>query len=448
MFMKRGIIFSLLIITFLTIKAQTVTKLSLQEALDYAVKHNYDIMRSEKDVLAAKQRVNQNMAYGFPQLNAAVNYKDNIARPVSLIPGDFFGHPGEEVEVQFGTRYNMNVGAELSQLIFSSEYLLGLQASKKFFEKTNVDFFKNKVAVQKEVADWYYNVLVTRKALQIIDSMLITTQKLYDQTKQIVNTGLGEDTDLDQMELLVENLKISKTKIKNQIKVTKSFLKYYLGIDNNAEVICTDNLKTLIDKKRNSRLLTYNFNYLQNPDFISLSKSKEISAIQIKLARSGNYPSLLGKISAATNAQRKVWDFFDTGEKWYFSSFWGVTLKIPIISGGERAAKVKQAKIAFEQINIAEKQLATKLQIQYQTLRNDYLNTMMVLENKEKNRKVAEKIYRKTRVKYLNGMASSLDILNTHTQYMNAENEYVTASLNFLKAAQALETILVKFKNQ
>ncbi len=446
--MKRLIILFLLAFPSVTMFSQNVMRFSLQEALDYALEHNYDIMRSEKDVEAAKQKVKENMAYGFPQINAAVDYKDNIARPVSLIPGDFFGHPGENIEVQFGTRYNMNVGAELSQLIFSSEYLFGLKASKKFFEKTNVDFFKNKVAVQKEVADWYYNVLVTQEALDIIDSTLVTTEKLYNETKQIVATGLGEDTDVDQLELLVENLKASQTKVKNQLGVTKAFLKFYLGIDSNDEIICTDQLETLINQKKNTVSLSTRFDYMANPDFVSLSKRKEISAIQIKLARSGNYPSLVGKVSAATNAQRETWDFFDPDRKWYFSSYWGVTLKIPIISGGERAAKVKQAKIAFDQIRIAEKQLATKLQLQYQTLRNDYINALMVLENKEKNRKVAEKIYRKTRVKYLNGMAGSLDILNTHTQYMNAENDYVTASLNFLKAAQALETILVKFKSQ
>ena len=443
--------YTLLILSFLvwhTLFSQTVMKFSLKQAVDYAMEHNYEVLKSEKDVEAAKQKVKEQMAYGFPQVNGKLDYRDNVARPVSLLPGEFMGKPGEMVEIQFGTKYTADLGFSLQQLIFSSEYLFGLKASQKFFEKTNVDFFKNKVAIQKEVADWYFNVLASAEALRIVDSTLLSTKKLYQQTKQIVETGMAEDTDADQLELLVENLKASKTKLENQLGVTKAYLKFYLGIENDTEIVLTDNINDLIEQRKVALLQEQGFDYRLNPDFVSLSKRKEISAIQIKLARSGFYPSLTGTVMANTNAQRDAWNFFDTGRKWYFSSYWGLTLNIPVLSGGERAAKLKQAKIAFDQVRLAEKQLSTQLQLQYQTLKDDYINTLLVLQTKIKNRKVAEKIYLKTREKYLNGMASSLDILNTHTQFMNAERDYINASLNFLKAAQALETILTKFQNQ
>jgi outer membrane protein TolC len=430
-----------------TARSQQTVKFSLAEAWDYALKHNYDVMKSEKDVQAAKQKVREQMSYGFPQLNASLDYKDNIARPVSLLPGEFMGKPGETVEIQFGTRYTADLGAKLTQLIFSSEYLFGLQASKKFFEKTNVDFFKNKVAIKKQVAEWYFNVLATTEALRIIDSTLLNTQQLYEQTRQIVATGMAEDTDADQLDLMVENLKASKTKFENQLGVTKAYLKFYLGIESDVNIELTDNINDLIEQRKQSVLLQESFDYHYNPDFISLSKRKEISVMQVKIARSKFYPSLTGTVMANTNAQRDTWNFFDTSRKWFFSSYWGLTLNIPIISGGQKTAQLKQAKIAFEQFAIAEKQLSTQLQLQYQTMKDDYTNALLVLQNKIKNRKVAEKIYYKTKEKYLNGMASSLDILNTHTQFMNAENDYITASLNFLKAAEALETILTKFQN-
>jgi outer membrane protein TolC len=448
--MKRYIIlfFMILFLISYQIEAQEIFRLSLNEAVEYAMRHNYDVKKSVKDIEAAKQQVKERMAYGLPQFNGALEYKDNVARPVSLLPGEFVGKPGEDVEIQFGTRYNMNFGGELTQLIFSSEYMYGLKASKKFFEKTNIDFFKNRVAIKKQVSDWYVNVLATREALGIIDSTLKTTEKLYNETKQIVETGMAEDTDADQLELLVENLKASKTKFENQLGVTEAFLKFYLGMNINDKIILTDSINTLIEQRKSSLLVKQDFDYHYNPDFVSLSKRKEISAIQIKLARSGYYPSLVGKAFANTNAQRESWNFFNTKERWFFSAYWGITLNIPVLSGGERAAKVKQAQIAFEQITIAEQQLSTQLQLQYQTLKNDYINALRVLENKEKNRKVAEKIYKKTREKYINGMVGSLDILNTHNQYLTAENDFVTASLNFLKAAEALETILTKFQKQ
>ena len=428
--------------------SQQVIKMSLKEAVDYAEGHNYNYLMSEKDVEAAKQMVNEKMAYGLPQINANIDYKDNIARPVSLLPGEFLGQPGKDVEIQFGTRYNANVGGSLTQLIFSGEYLIGLKASKKFFEKTNVEFFKNKIALKKQVAESYYNVLATEEALRVINSTLKTTDKLYKETKQIFAAGMAEDTDVDQLELLVENLKASQTNFTNQLGVADAFLKFYLGMESSDSIMLTDDIDNLINQKKNSLLLQQQFDYRSNPDYNVLFKQKEISVMQINLAKSAYLPSLMANLNAGTNAQRESWDFFDTKGKWYFSAFWGVTMKIPILSGGQRMAKVKQAKISFDQINLMEKQLITQLKLQYKTIRNDYLNAYLVLQNKQKNRVVAKKIYNKTQEKYINGMAGSLDILNTHTQFLTAENQYITASLNFLKAAAAFESILTNMQDQ
>ncbi len=428
--------------------AQQSRKMSLQQAVDFAMNHNYGLLSSEKDVEAAKQQVKERMAYGFPQVNASVGYKDNIARPTSLLPGEFVGQPGKDVEIQFGTRYNANVNGSITQLIFSGEYLIGLKAAKTFFEKTNVDFFKNKVALKKQVAQSYFDVLATREALRIVDSTLQTTQKLYTETKQIFKAGLVEDTDVDQLELLVENLKASQTNFINRLGITEAFLKFYLGMESTDTIILTDNLRQLIDQKKQSILLQKQFHYRNNPDYASLFKQKEISALQVDLAKSAYWPSINANLNAGTNAQRDSWNFFDTNEKWFFSSFWGVTMNIPILSGGQRRAKVKQAKIAFDQVNLMEKQLVTQLELQYKAAKNDYINTLLVLKNKEKNRLVAEKIYQKTQEKYINGMARSLDILNTHTQYLTAENQYINASVGFLKAAESLQAILTEMQNR
>ena len=443
--------FKILVITLFVVwstvaKAQEVKKLSLKEAVDYAANHNYNLLKSEKDVEAAKQMVKEKMGYGLPQINASVGYKDNIAIPTTLLPGEFVGQPGTEVEIKFGSRYNANVGGSLTQLIFSGEYLIGLKAANVYFEKTNIDFFKDKVALKKQVAQSYYNVLATAEALRVIDSTLNTTNKLYLETKQIFAVGMTEDTDVDQLELMVENLKASQANITNQLGITKAYLKFYLGMKSDDSIVLTDDINKLIETKENIPILQQQFDFRTTPDYASLFKQKEISALQIKLAKSAYLPSLSANLNAGTNAQRNSWDFFDTSKKWYFSSYWGVTMNIPILSGGERTSKVKQAKIAFEQVNLMEKQLVTQLQLQYQTARNDYLNALLVLKNKQRNRVVAQKIYNKTQEKYINGMASSLDILNTHSQYLTAENDFISASLNFLKAAESLETILTKFQ--
>ncbi len=421
--------------------------MTLDQATTFAMENNYDIILAEKDIEAAKQIVKESTAIGLPQINASVGYNDNIARPTVLLPGEVAGTPGESVEIQFGTKYDASLGASASQLLFSGEYIVGLQAARKYLEKTNVDFFKNKMAVKQRIAESYYNVLSTEEGLRIIDSTLFITTKLYNETKEVYQAGFAEDVDVDQLELLVSDLQASKINFQNQRNISHSYLKFYLGLNENDSVVLTDKMEGLIEEVSLSPLMSTDFLYNQHVDYVSLSKQKELSYLQWSLEKASYLPTLSAMVNIQTQAQRETWNFFSSEGKWYPSSVFGVTMSVPIWSSGERAAKMKQAKIAFEQVEVMEQQLISQLDISYRVIRSDYLNAYSVYENKDKNRKTAEKIYLKTTEKYVLGMASSLDILNTHNQYLTAESDFINASLQLLYAGQELEQILTKLQD-
>lgn len=426
--------------------AQNIYKFSLKEAVDYAMQNNYDVIYSEKNIEAAKQQMKEATAQGLPHIDGSLDYKDNIALPVSVIPGSTFpgGDPNSEIEVQFGTKYNMNAGLNATQLIFSGKYIVGLQTAKIFLEKANIDFFKDKVAVRKQIADSYFNVLSAQEALDVIDTTLAVTKKLAKETKMTYEVGFAEDIDVDQLNLLVSDLEANKVYMRNQLSITHAYLKFYLGLGDQDSLVLTDNLGILVENLKNSETIKQPFTYQDNVDYASLAKQKEIRWMQVKLEKTNYMPTLIANINLQTNAQRQQWDFLSSGGKWYTSSAFGVQLNMPIWSSGERHARVKQAKIAFEQIEVKEDQLVTTLKLQYKSALNEYYNAVSVYENKDQSRKVAEKIFNKTSTKFSEGMASSLDILNTQNQYLTAERDYINSAASLLKAGEVLKKLLVK----
>ena len=443
--LKNVVLISLLLLFTGLASAQNIRYFSLQEAVDYAMSNNYQVLISGKNIEAAKARVLESTSVGLPQVNGKVGYNDNFARPTFIFPS--FVNPGQEVEIQMGTEYDATLGATLDQLVFSGQYIVGLKAAKKFLEKTTADFFKNKLAVKEQVAESYYNVLSTEAALNIIDSTYFLTKKLAEETRQVYEVGFAEDIDVDQIELLESDLDANRVFFQNQRGIAYAFLKFYLGLSENDSIVLTDDMQSLIEKSKNSLILSQTFKYTQNADYISLNKQKELTMLQVSLAKSAYMPTLAARVNYQTQAQRNTWDFFSKEGKWYQSAALGVTLDVPILSSGQRKAKVNQAKVAFEQIQLSEKQLITTLNLQYQTARNEYLNAYQVYKNKDRARKIAEKIYKKTSVKFTEGMSSSLDILNTQTQYLNAENDYIKASLALLKAGEKLKKLLTNAIN-
>lgn len=440
---KSIFIISLLFFVLKPGLGQSVKVFSVDEAVAFAMENNYEIINSAKDIESAKARVLESTAMGLPQINGTIDYADNLKRPTVLLPGEMVGTPGEDIEVQFGTKYTGSLGASASQLIFSGEYIVGLKGSRKFLEKTTIDFFKNKIAVRQKIEESYYNVLATEEALKIIDTTYIITKNLAEETRQVYEVGFAEDIDADQLDLLVADLEANRTYFKNQLFIANAYLKFYLGLNETDSLVLTDDLKSLVNKWEHSSILLQDFTYNRNIDYVLMGKQKELKNLQIDLEKMAYLPTLSANIDFQTQAQRDSWNFFNFDEKWYQSSAFRVSMKVPILSGGERKAKVKQARIAYEQVEVLENQLETQLKLQYNTKRNEYLNAFSVYHNKEKNRKISEKIYLKTTEKFKEGMASSLDILNTQNQFLNSQNDYINATNALLRAGLNLELILI-----
>ena len=108
---------------------------SLEESLVFAMENNLNAENAKLDVDAADQRVWETAALGLPQVNASVNYNYNINLATTLIP-DFLGDPSNKIAVKFGSKHYATAGFVGNQLIFSGEYIIGLQAAKRVANAT------------------------------------------------------------------------------------------------------------------------------------------------------------------------------------------------------------------------------------------------------------------------------------------------------------------------
>jgi outer membrane protein len=422
--------------------AQKQIKLSLEQARTYALEHNHTLKVAALDVESARYRVKESTATGLPQIDATINYIDNIGLPVQLLPGEFLDMPGEDIAIQFGTKYNASASGTINQLLFSGSYLVGLQAAKTFLEKTRQDYIKNQIEVNKTVSEAYFLVLATQESLAVIDSTLSITSRLAEETRIIVSEGFAEETELDQLELLVAELEISRMNANTQMDIALAFLKYQLGITDDTRLELSENLFELATQSLPEKITKESFSANRNIDFQVLKKQQELAHLQLKLEKSHYLPTLSAFLNYQTQAQRQVWNFFDNKGKWYSSSMVGITMNIPIFSSGERHARVQQARFQFEQTLIAEKQVKTSLQLQYESTLNELSTAWQTFNNSTHNKQLASRIFQRTGVKYSEGMAGSLDLLNTHNQYLSAQSRYINSALNLLNQYVALESLM------
>ena len=116
---------------FSVAQEQQSLKVTLEQAVDFALEHNIQMKNAAQDRRDAQAQKWATIATGLPQISGSVNYQNQLEQPVAQIPAQFFGgEPGTFEEVVFGQPQTFNAGVSWNQLLFDGSYIVGVQATK------------------------------------------------------------------------------------------------------------------------------------------------------------------------------------------------------------------------------------------------------------------------------------------------------------------------------
>ncbi len=415
---------------------------NLKEAGEYAVKNSYSVQNARYDLEIARKKVKENLSLGFPQIDGTVDYSYFIALPTSLIPGDFFGQPGEMIEVQFGTKNNLTAGITLNQLIFDGRYFIGLQYAKIFEQISAENLEKSEEDIRETVSRTYFSILVGEESLKILDSTLVILMETLYQTEELYKEGFAERTDFDQLKITVTDLQNMINLQRRQNELGYKLLKYQMGLDLNQEILLTETLDGLINDAGISALAEQQFNPANHVDYRLISTQEKMQVLSLKNERAAYYPKLNGFVFLQENAQRDSFDFFDIDQPWFMTSSTGVSLKIPVFSSGYRKSRVGQAKLELEKIRLTKNQVQAGLELSALQSRSAFITALENYFRDKQNIGLALDIYSRTLIKYKEGVATSVELTQQHQQFFNAESKYFQTVFNLLDAKNMLDKAL------
>jgi outer membrane protein TolC len=163
---------------------------TLKQAQDYAVQHNFQAKNAVIDIEIAVKKIRETLASGLPQAQASIGYTNFINLATQLIPAEFFGgKPGEFMEVQFGTKNNANIQGQISQLVYSGSYFVGLKMSKIAQEMTHLQMEKVQLDVKQAIASSYILCLVAEKNQELMKETITTMEALVKDSKALMQGG-------------------------------------------------------------------------------------------------------------------------------------------------------------------------------------------------------------------------------------------------------------------
>jgi len=436
---KITIIFFLLVIK---IQAQEIKSLTLKDVITYALENKAEAKKAKLKVENSEYQIQEVRSRALPQISVNGGLTYNPILQTTVIDGANFGQPGTIIQADFGQKWSSVAGVSLTQNLFDQSIFTGLKAAKSSREFFQINEQLTEEQVIERVTNAYYRIFVTKLNLRTIEKNIENTNKVKNIIKGLYDNGLSKKIDLDRISVRISNLNTQRKQIVNAIELQENALKFYMGMPIETKISLPQMAFEI-----SIQAVEEDPNTEKRTEYILLKKNEELLEFQKKSIEANYYPTL----SLTGN-----YNYFGQGSKiplggsnsdniyWSDFSSIGLNLRIPIFSGFETKARVRQAEINLKNIKLDLEDTKLALNLAYENAKKQIDNSLETINSQKENTQLAQEVLDNTKNNYLQGLASLTDLLDAENANVEAQNNYNAAVLQYKLA----EIQLLKSKGE
>ncbi len=405
---------------------------SLDQCVDFAQRNNVQVKNALLAIDAQNQTNREIAAAALPTITASTGAVDYTKIPTSLLPAQIFGGPaGTFIPVQFGTKFNANYGANISQLLFDGQVFIALQARATSMEMQRKSAALTQEAIKANIYKIYYQLSASKTQLNILDANIARLKALAHDAEIMYKNGFAEKLDVDKVSVQLNNLETEKLKANNSVAIGYMGLKMLMGMPVKDSLILTD---VINEKNLTTDVLgDAEFQYNMRKDFQYLGTVKKLNEYNIKRYQLSNLPTVAMSGSYSKNAQRSKFDFFQDGN-WFTTSLISLNISLPIFNGFATDARIKRTKIELKQTENQIEALKNSIDNEINQAKLNYMSSVATVQFQKKNMELAENVYSQTKKKFEAGTGSNTEISAAQADLVSAQNNYMNALYSALIA--------------
>ena len=460
--MRYGIFVTLLILGLVfDSQAQTDNKITLNEAIDIALKNNYQLKQADNNLNLSKTRVLSEKGDFLPSINTSASGSKSIGRQFNQTTGEF----GDLSINSFGSSFSVSV-----PIFTGFENINSLKSSQFNSESTRLDRQRTRETVIFNAASNYLQVLLDKELLQIARENLEAQQQQLEQIRAQVEVGSRPTVDLYNQESEVASQELEVTNRENALNLSRIRLIRSLQVDplgeyefetpeiDENQIIPSDyDLRDLVQTAIENR-----------PDIKSAEANIQSMEHSLKATRSILYPSLSFSASLSSSYNNRTFDpvlddsgdpildpgtgqpildrvpfsdqFFDRNISRRFS----LSLSIPIFNNFNRRTSIETQEINYKNARLEMEN--TELQVVQEVTEafNDYQSVVKQLESTEKALRAAQRSYETEQQRYEVGASTLIELSSANAQYVQAQSDRARAIYNFVFQEKLLDYYIGK----
>jgi len=411
--------------------AQEAPLLTLKDAVEIALKNNYNIKLSQNNKTIAANNVTLGNAGVLPKVNG------NFASTNSRLTTKQTRSDGSVNNIHNAPNTGINYGVALNWTIFDGFNMFATYDQLKQLDQ--LGSLRLQDTIQRTVANvitTYYDLISQNEQIKALKGAIdiSRTQLRYANDKfhvgrasklDVLNAQVNLNTDTANLVTQYQGLKTSKIQL-NQILIRDLQTDFSV-----ADTIVVDD-KLLLGNILSSA-------QSQNPTILSTQINRRLAEINLKQVKSTRYPQV-AVTTGYTFSDNKTPAGFTLAQNQHGLNY-GLTATINIFDGFNQTRKERNARIQIDNANISAKQVQLNIEAQINSLYASYLSGLDLIALGQANVVIAKKNLDISLEKYKLGNITALEIREAQRNYLAAQSTFFAAQYQSKQAEITLKQI-------
>ncbi|HET9034284.1 MAG TPA: TolC family outer membrane protein [Dokdonella sp.] len=408
---------------------------------------------AEANSQAISENVDQARSALLPQIGASLSYSKSHG--TSGGPQFVTNPDGSQSLVNVSTssdNYSRTLSGQLDQSILDLSKWTALKSARASAKAGDATYEAAQQDLLIRVATFYFDVLTAEDALKFAQANEQALGRQMEQAQQRFDVGLSAITDVNDAKAQHDTSVANVITARNTLDDNKEALRQLTNKEPGELKKLRDDLP-LNKPNPESPDDWVNVAVAQSPVLSSYAYDLDAAKANIQTARSGHLPTINGRIIYSKNPRwsdnsaSSFNDAFHTNsESW--STTVGLTLNVPIFSGGFTQSRVRQSIYTRD---AAQDQYELQKRLIERSTRNSYRAVIAGVSQVEATRQAvvsAQSSLDATQAGYEVGTRTIVDVLISQQQLLSAQSSYSQARhafvLNGLRLKQAAGIIEIQ----
>jgi OMF family outer membrane factor len=405
---------------------------TLHQCIDTAQLNNKTLQMSENNMALSEQKHKEAVSNLIPKIYANADYRYYTDLPTQLMPLTAFGGPeGQYKATQFGVPHNIGVNVQIHLPLYNPQIYGALKTTQIASELSELQYQKTEEQVIFDITNLYYNAQILLKQKSFLESNIVNTKILLSNLQLLNEQLMVKMTDVTKVQLQLEQLYTQTELIKSNYEQVVNALKFTIGIPINQTIQIDTDIQYKERTEYENAVIT---------DIKIAETYKKLINSELKTLQLSRLPalSLYGSYGqTGYGYDEKPNNFLD----FYPIGFVGAQLSIPLFNGTVTNKKINQKKI-----EIQNSDLQLNLLTEQNIMLTDNANrkrtvAVKTIENTISQIELAQTIYNQTVLQQKEGTANLTDVLLSDNALREAQQNYLSAVIDYLKADLELKKL-------